>query len=76
MEGMAAKWKRVAIALSIRSDRIEILDANSHKVEDACLEMLQWWLENAEKPTWRALIEALRDIDLQVLAHNIEKALK
>ena len=74
---MAAKWKRVAIALSIKSDRIEILDANSRKVENACLDMLQWWLENAEKPTWWGLIEALRDItDLQVLAHNIERALK
>ena len=71
------RWSNVAIALSINTSRIGIIQIDSHSVEDACIKMLQWWLENAEKPTWCALIEAIRDItDLQVLAHNIEKALK
>ena len=71
------RWSNVAIALSINTSRIAIIERDSHSVEDSCIKMLQWWLENAEKTTWRALIEAMRDIaDLQVLAHNIEKALK
>ena len=74
---MAVRWSNVAIALSINTCRIGIIERDSHSVEDACIKMLQWWLENEEKPTWWALIEAIRDItDLQVLAHNIEKALK
>ena len=80
IESLAANWKRVAIALSINSYRIAIIDANSSRnVEDACLEMLQWWLDQQQekKATWRALIRAIRDVaELQVLARDMETALK
>ena len=80
IESLAANWKRVAIALSINSYRIAIIDANSSRnVEDACLEMLQWWLDQQQekKATWRALIRAIQDVaELQVLARDMETALK
>lgn len=76
IEGMAVKWTRVGIALSINSSRIAIIERDSHSVEDACIKMLHWWLENTERPTWHILIEALHDVGLQVLAYDIEKALQ
>ena len=57
------------------SDRIEIIQAdNPHRVEQACLQMLQWWMDH-HTPSWRALIRALRVARLNVLAHDIETAL-
>ena len=79
IEAIAANWKRIAIALSINSYRIAIIQADSsHSVEDACLEMLQWWLDpqREQRVSWRALIRAIRNIgELQVLARDIETAL-
>ena len=78
IEGIAPQWKRVATALSFNSDRIDIISTNSsHNVEDACWEMLRWWLDTQrDKATWRALIKAIRVVELHVLAHDIETALE
>ena len=77
IEGIASKWKRVATALSINSDRIDIISTNSsHNVEDACWEMLRWWLDTQrDKATWCALIKAIHVVELHVLANDIETAL-
>ena len=78
IEGISSQWKRVATALSINSYRIGIISADSsHSVEDACWEMLRWWLDTQrDKATWRALIKAIHVVELHVLAHGIETALE
>ena len=59
IEATAVQWKTVGTALSISSDRIEIIQAdNPHRVEQACLQMLHWWMDH-HTPSWRALIRAL-----------------
>ena len=73
IEAIAAKWKLVGISLSVTSDRIDIIEAdNPHRVEEACLQMLQWWLDHHRRPSWKSLIKALRNVNLNVLAHDIE----
>ena len=73
---IAAKWKRVAIALSIKQCHIDIIEADTRGVVEACLKMLQWWLEKEKRATWHVLINAIRDLEeLNVLAHNIERVL-
>ena len=77
IEGIASQWKKVATVLSINSYRIGIIGADSsHSVEDACWEMLRWWLDpQRDKATWRALIKAIRVVELHVLANDIETVL-
>ena len=67
----------MATALSINPYRIAIISADSsHSVEDACWEMLRWWLDTQrDKATWHALIKAIHVVELHVLAIDIETAL-
>ena len=79
IESIASHWEEVAIALSIRIERIRIIKCDSHGVEEACRRMLEWWLDSErDDATWRKLIRAVEysRSDFLVLAHDIEKAIE
>ena len=79
IESIAANWEWVAVALSIKPERIDIIRSDSpHDVEKACRRMLQWWLDSEkDKATWHRLISAIDSKDrLHVFADNLQKALQ
>ena len=79
IESIASEWESVAIALSIKMNRIHIIRHDSRGVEEACRRMLEWWLDSErDRATWRRLIRAIEDSrsDFFVLARDIEKALE
>ena len=79
MESIASQWESVAIALSIKMNRIRIIRHDSRGVEEACRGMLEWWLDSeGDRATWRKLIRAIEDSrsGFFILARDIEKALE
>ena len=56
------------------TDAIAEKCGNCH--EKIILDIMKKWLQGSgEEPTWRALVEVLKDIGLLSLANEIEKAL-
>lgn len=64
------KWYQFGMAVGIDKD---ILNKYSDCSEEECLvEVMDYWFKNHQtKPTWRAVAEALKKIDLHLLAGNI-----
>ena len=73
----ASRWKDLAIQLNFHRGVIKTIQKDSDGNEDAFDELMSRWLEGAgRKPViWRTLIRALEDIDLNVLAQNIQQTL-
>ena len=59
--------KDVSALYAIRSDE--------SKCTVGCSEMFKLWLERQPKASWRCLIKALKQINMIVLASNIERSL-
>ena len=54
----------------------KVLDKYAQKCspEDCIVETLDYWLRNhPDEPTWKEIAQALKRIDLQQLAHDIER---
>ena len=66
------KWRQFGETVGIEK---EVLDscAKTCSPEDCIIEMLDYWLRNSlKKPTWKDIAEALKEINLPQLAHDIE----
>ena len=75
MEEVAAHWDRLAIHLDFPQCVIDIIKTDyPNQTEKACHQMFQQWLERAD-PTWRALLKALEDMDMNTLASDLRKLL-
>lgn len=79
MEGVAPKWKDVAILLGFTGSKIMSIDKGVQRdPEDACREMFICWLEggsNLKPVSWDSLIKCLIDTELSELAINVMKLL-
>jgi len=53
--------------------KIEV--ANKHDVEKCCESLLTLWLQNQSNPSWKQLIDALKQVNLNRLAAEIERKL-
>ena len=55
------KWFNIGIQLKVTHGTLENIEANYKTVEECCRKMLHTWLSQVEpKPTWAALVEALK----------------
>ena len=79
MEGVAAKWKDLAILLGFTGPKIISIDKGVQRdPEDACREMFIYWLDggsNLKPVSWDSLVECLIDIGLSELAVDVMKLL-
>ncbi len=79
IQKVAVHWVGLALLLKFDYSVIKIIRENKKhdSCEDACLEMLHRWLEGeaCHQVTWRVLIQALKDIELDKFARRIEKLL-
>ena len=54
---------------------LNVIKINNAEVTVRCFEMFKLWLERQPKASWRQLIYALKQIQLNALAFNIEELL-
>ena len=65
-------WYQFGEAIGVRKEVLE--KCVKYPPEESIIEILDNWLRNhAGQPTWREVAEALRVINLQQLAFDIEK---
>ena len=77
MDGVAGRWKDLAIALGFDQAALDIIQTDSFgNSKNACLRMLQMWLEGQTRSVgWNVLLEALRDGKFEKLALELKEAL-
>ena len=68
---VTSRWYQLGLALEINKD---VLDkCTNYPPEESIVEVLDQWLRNFPgRPTWRDVANALRQIDLQQLADDID----
>ena len=71
----AEMWKNLGIELGIRSEALRVIEHSNHNVVGCCSAMFQSWCEKQTTASWRQLIEALRQLQLNYLASQIESKL-
>ena len=67
----AEVWKNLGIELMIHSNELEIIHLNNSDMKSCCSAMFRLWLERQTDASWRQLIEALRQLQLNHLASQI-----
>ena len=76
---IASKWYDLGLELLEQEDVVtlnQIKHNNPNNVGECCKEMLELWLSKCSTATWNQLIQALREVNLNYLASNIEGKLK
>ncbi len=73
-------WKELGLALEIREGKLEEFDANNRKIDKRMWETISYWLSGngASPTTWRTLLDALRDpqVDKKKFADKLAEKLK
>ena len=76
---ISSKWHDLGLELLEQEDEEtlnQIKSNNPNDVGECCKEMFQLWLRKCDTATWDQLIQALRVIDLNNLATEIQGMLK
>lgn len=66
------EWYRLGLELNIDIHRLDIIECDENREEDKLKRVFQKWLEVCSKPSWRAIINALRAIHRNRLATELE----
>ena len=77
-KGVSFRWHDLGLELLEQEDEDELneLRANNPNNEsECCKNMFELWLRKHSNATWFQLIQALREIDLNTLAHKVERML-
>ena len=70
-------WKDLGIQLlgTESNDALEVIKNNNSDVMDRYSAMFQLWLDRQPTASWRQLIQALTNLNLNYMAHQIESKL-
>ena len=73
LDSAAAKWYNFGLALGVSSSHLDAIKEDYGTVADCLREMLNYWLKNADQPTWERVAEALgrRTVSRRRLAQSI-----
>jgi len=66
------EWYRLGLELKIDIHSLDIIECNENREEDKLKRVFQKWLKVCSKPSWRAIINALRAIHRNRLATELE----
>ena len=77
IKSVAPDWKQVGILLDFDeygSNLDSIEKKCSLNPDECCMEMLKQWLQGkaSRKPTWKDLIDILKDCELNTVAEELE----
>ena len=81
-ESLCAKntqlWRDVGIELlgGGSNDALDIIENNNSDVTNCCSKMFQLWFDRQPTASWKQLIQALKQLQLDNLADQIESKLK
>ena len=64
-------WYLLGLQLNISKDTLDSIEKSHDTNVRQCIEMVQYWINNSEDPSWGAIREALRNIGESVLAAKI-----
>ena len=73
----AQMWKDLGVILlgSENNDALEVIKNDNSNVMGRCSAMFQLWLDRQPSASWRQLIQALKELHLNYIAHQIESKL-
>ena len=57
------------------NDALNVIQSNNNDVTNCCSAMFQLWLDRQPTASWRQLTEALKQLQLNYLAYQIESKL-
>ena len=63
------KWYEVGIAIGVPEELLH--QYSSYSPDERLIEVLNYWLNDHQNPTWRDVAKVLRDIELNELAEGI-----
>lgn len=66
---VTSKWREFGAAIGVPDDLLD--QYSSYPVDECLIEVLNYWLNSCQNPTWRDVAKVLRDIELQELAEDI-----
>ena len=71
------KWRDLGIVLTGQGNatKLDVIKANNGDVTQRCSEMLRLWRQTQPKANWDQLIRALKEVNLEALADEINKLL-
>lgn len=68
------RWYLLGIQLDLPTHKLDEIANSSHDVAHCRMLMLQEWQKRLDlKPSWHSLVEALRNIDENVIAGKLSK---
>ena len=70
------EWRSLGLELGLSSDTLETIGMDYHQsIKECFLEMLSVWLRSGHRPSWEALISALKlpSVGLHSLAVQLDK---
>ena len=71
---MVLRWHTLGVNLDLTIQQLGLIEKNYHGDYERCrTEMLGCWLDNTTTPTWKAVAEALDEMDEHGVADNIRK---
>ena len=74
LQSAAPKWYTLGLQLGLSSTTLHAAESEiGRETEDYLNEMLKLWVERDPRPSWRALIEALKKIDQMELANRLQE---
>ena len=67
------EWFKLGLKLGVKKFDLEVIEKNKHlDIEGGLEAMLRKWLRSSKDPTWKAVVEALRQLDEEELAQELE----
>ena len=74
MQGLCSQWKLLGLSLKAPYDQLEVIEKDGYGSKDQMLRMLAEWLRGSrERPSWKALCNALKSMREFILADNISE---
>ena len=67
-----AKWHKLGVFLDVDPTKLGAIRQDTKETEDALSRVFETWLESKLNPTWKKVVQALNDLELHVLATEIE----
>ena len=67
-----ARWHKLGAFLGVDPTKLGAIRQDTKESEDALSRVFETWLESELHPTWKKVVQALKDLELHVLATEIE----
>ena len=66
-----ADWHRIGIHLGVPQCELKKVDKEQSEISRKFVDVLQYWLDNEQYPSWDKIVSALKKIQCTNLADNL-----